>query len=129
MMITDVAWVRDHQHRCALQLRLDGHPAHILSSQRREYTRRGLLKGIDFLASEWRAQATHAFIRGPVEPGLSERDLAGCTDDPEVFALYEEMCQAILAGTWQPGPRAFDARDGSVGRSDRALDPRHSWLI
>ena len=114
MIISEVAWVRDHQHRCALQLRLDGQPAHILSSQRREHTRRGLLKGIDFLASEWRAQTKHPFIFGRIEPGLSEADLAGCTDDPRVFALYEEMCQAILQGTWQPGPRAFDARDGSI---------------
>ena len=114
MMISEVAWVRDHQHRCALHLRLDGQPAHFLSSQRREHTRRGLLKGIDFLTSEWRDQAKHPFIFGKIEPGLSETDLAGCTDDPRVFALHEEMCQAILQATWQPGPRAFDARDGSI---------------
>jgi hypothetical protein len=32
-------------------------------------------------------------------------DLIGCTDDPQVFTLFEEMCDAIRAGTWRPGPR------------------------
>ena len=105
MILTNVAWIRDHQHRLVLQLKIDGHLAHIPSGQKRELTRRGLLKGVDFLASEWRDQAHHPFIRGEIEPGLAEGDLAGCTDDPRVFALYEEMCGAIRAATWQPGPR------------------------
>jgi hypothetical protein len=103
LAITDVAWIRDHQHRLVLRLSVDGHPAHILSKQKVELTRRGIVKGVDFLASEWRGQAHHAFIRGDVS-GLSEKDLAGCTDDPRVFALYQEMCRAIAAGAWQPGP-------------------------
>jgi hypothetical protein len=107
--ISNVAWVRDHQHHLVLQLRLDGQPAHIRSSQPVELTRRGLVKGVAFFASEWREQAAHPFIRGEVEPGLAETELAGCTDDPRVIALYEEMCQAIRDGTWQPGPRPSTA--------------------
>ena len=108
MNLTDVAWVRDHQHRSVLQLSIDGHPAHIRSAQKLELTRRGIVTGIDFFASEWRRErADHAFIRGEVEPGLAAADLAGSTDDPQVFALYQEMCRAIRAGTWQPGPRSL----------------------
>ena len=105
MNLTDVAWVRDHQHRLVLQLRIDGHLAHIPSGQKRELTRRGLVRGIDFFASEWRAQAAHPFIQGAVEPGLPEPELAGCTDEPRVVGLYQEMCRAITEGTWRPGPR------------------------
>ena len=106
MTIDSVAWVRDHQHRLVLQLRIDGHLAHIASGQRVELTRRGLVQGVDFLVGDWqRRQTDHPFIHADLEPGLNERDLAGCTDDPRVCALYEEMCQAILAGAWTPGPR------------------------
>ena len=106
MIITDVAWVRDHQHRLVLRLRLDGHLAHIPSGQKVELTRRGLVKGVDVLVSDWRRHQTdHPFIQGDLEPGLAERDLMGCTDDPRVVALHQEMCRAIAAGTWQPGPR------------------------
>ena len=108
MTLTDVAWVRDRRDRQVLQLRIDGHPAHIRSAQKLELTRRGMVTGIDFYASEWRRErADHAFIRGEVEPGLAAADLAGSTDDPQVFALYQEMCRAIRAGTWQPGPRSL----------------------
>ena len=48
MNLTDVAWVRDHQHRSVLQLSIDGHPAHIRSAQKLELTRRGIVTGIDF---------------------------------------------------------------------------------
>lgn len=106
MSITDVVWVRDHQHRLVLRLNIDGHPAHFPSKQKVELLRRGMVKGIDFFASEWRGQGGHAFIQGAIEPGLGEKDLEGCTDDPQVFALHEEMCRAIAAGAWQPGARA-----------------------
>ena len=109
MTITNVTWMLDHQQRFVLRLRLDGQPAHIQSAQRVDLTRRGLVKGVAYFASEWRAQADHPFLRGRIEPGLTEKDLSGCTDDPEVFALYEQMCQAIRAGTWQPGPPAGSA--------------------
>jgi hypothetical protein len=105
LIVSNVAWVRDRKRRPVLQLSIDGHRANIRSDQKRELTRRGILKGVDFLASEWRDQADHAFIKGDVEPGLAEADLVGCTDDPRVFALYGEMCRAIAADTWQPGPR------------------------
>jgi hypothetical protein len=105
MIVTNAAWARDHQHRQVLQLHLDGHPAHILSEQRVALTSRGLVKGIDFLASEWRRQADHTFIRGQIAPGLAEPDLTGCTNDPGVIALYEEMCAAIRDGSWRPGAR------------------------
>jgi hypothetical protein len=106
MTITDVKWVRDRHDREVLQLRLDGQAAHIPSGQPVQLTRRGLVKGVDFLMSEWRMQrSVHPFIRRSIEPGLSEVDLAGCTDDPRVFALHEEMGRAIAASTWQPGPR------------------------
>ena len=105
-MITDIEWVRDRRGHQVLQLRLDGQLAHIPSGQRVELTRRGLLKGVDFLMSDWRRnRSAHPFIRRSIEAGLSETDLAGCTDDPGVFALYEEMCRAIRTGTWVPRPR------------------------
>jgi hypothetical protein len=109
LFLTNVAWVRDHQHRAVLQLNLDGHPAHIRGAQKLELIRRGIVKGVDYLASDWRDRADHVFLQGRAEPGLSEGDLEGCTDDPRVFALYEEMCRAVLAGTWQPGPRPLPA--------------------
>jgi hypothetical protein len=107
MIITNVAWAQDHQHRRVLVLNLDNHPAHILSAQRVALTSQGLVKGVDFLASERHGQADHTFIQGPIAPGLTESDLTGCTDDPGVVALYNEMCDAIRDGTWRPGPRAL----------------------
>ena len=71
MNITNVAWTRDHQHRQVLRLDLDGHPAHIISKQQVALTRRGLVKGVDYLASDWRGQVGHPFIHGQVEPGLT----------------------------------------------------------
>ena len=90
MIVTNVAWARDHQHRRVLQLNLDGHSAHILSEQRAALASRGLVKGIDFLASEWHRQADHTLIQGQITPGLAEANLPGCTNDPGVIALYEE---------------------------------------
>src|SRR5438046_925685 len=96
MLITDVGWVRDSQSHPMLQLRLDGRLAHISSLQSCELTRRGLVKGIDFLASKWQAEAGRGLIQGVLEPGLKPIDLAGCTDDPQVVALHQEMCRSIL---------------------------------
>jgi hypothetical protein len=105
MIVTNATWALDHQHRRVLRLNLDGHPAHILSEQRLALTSRGLVKGIDFLASEWHRQADHTFIRGQIDSGLAEADLTGCTNDPSVVALYQEMCAAIRDGSWRPGVR------------------------
>ena len=88
-----------------LRLRLDGHPVRILSSQRTELTDRGILDGIVFLNSERGSQLPNAYIRGDYAPAYRGLDLVGCTDDPGVFALYQEMCAAIRADTWREGPR------------------------
>jgi hypothetical protein len=115
MTITHGAWIRDRRDRPVLQLRLDGQPAHIRSAQRGELTRRGIVQGIPFFAREWSAPAARRFMRGAIQPGIGAADLAGCTDDPRVFALHQDMCRAIAAGTWRPGPvtpgGAADGRD------------------
>ena len=107
MPITNVAWARDHRRRAVLVLELDGHPAHISSSQKTELIRRGIVEGMTFFASERAGQFPNRFIHGDYGPELTEGDLVGCTDDPQVFALYEEMCRAIRADTWRPGPRSL----------------------
>ena len=61
-------------------------------------------------------------------------DLVSCTNDPEVFALHQEMCEAIGLGTWRAGPRPAtlsgdrhrsqqQRRDAGEGYGGRA--PRH----
>ncbi len=101
--ITDVAWARDQRGRPTLDLRLDGHPAHIRSSQRTEFTRLGLLEGMSFLDSERGSQLPNRFVTGDYAPGYTGLELVGCTDDPQVFALYSSMCTAISSGTWRTG--------------------------
>lgn len=103
MRITDVTWGRDQHGRPALELRLDGHPAHIRSSQRTEMTMRGLLDGIVFLDSERGRQLPNRFVQGDYAPAFGGLELVGCTDDPRVFALYQVMCDAIRGGTWRAG--------------------------
>ena len=105
MTITNVAWSRDLRGGPVLELKLDGHPAYIHSSQRTELTRRGLLDGIVFLKSERSSQVPGDYITGDYAPDYQGLDLVGCTDDPGVFALYREMCAAISTDTWQEGPR------------------------
>lgn len=106
MIITDVAWVYDQRGRPTLELNLGGHPASIRSCQKTELTRRGIVDGLVFLASERRAQLPNIYIQGDYAPEYQGLALVGCTDDPRVFALYEEMCDAIRAGTWHVGPRS-----------------------
>jgi hypothetical protein len=103
--ISNVAWAHDHHRRSVLRLELDGHPAQIPSGQKSELLGRGILEGIVFLASERLDQLPNRFMHGDFRPDLREADLIGCTDDPQVFALYEDMCRAIRAGAWRPGPR------------------------
>jgi len=103
--ITDVTWVRDQHGRRVLELKIDGRQAHIRSSQKTELVRRGILDGIVFLASERAAQVPGTFVRGDFTPAYQGLDLVGCTDDPRVFALYEDMCQAIRDDRWHEGPR------------------------
>ena len=109
MTIADVAWSSDIRGRPVLELKLDGHPAYIRSSQRTELTRRGLLDGMVFLKSERSSQVPGDYIAGDFAPTFGGLDLVGCTDDPRVFALYQEMCAAIAAGTWHAGPRPAPA--------------------
>jgi hypothetical protein len=105
MTISDVAWTRDHHGKPVLELKLDGHPAYIRSSQKTELTDRGIVDGIVFLNSERGSQVPNAYISGDYAPTYRGLDLVGCTDDPQVFALYQEMCRAISADTWREGPR------------------------
>jgi hypothetical protein len=103
MKITDVAWVRDHHGQPALDLRLDGHPAHIRSSQKTELTQRGLLDGIVFLNSERGSQVPNIYVQGNYAPAYEGLELVGCTDNPQVFALFQAMCQAIRTDRWREG--------------------------
>ena len=121
-MINNVRWARDHRHRAVLDLEIDGHPAHILGRQKTELTRRGIVEGIVSFASERSRQLPNAFVRGDFRPGLTEIDLIGCTDDPQVFALYEEMCGAIRTDPWRPGPRRHRPADRPAEGS--AVGPR-----
>ncbi len=104
--ITNITWARDHQQRAVLDLELDGHPAHIQSCQDSELLRRGIVRGIVSLASERPDQLPNRFMRGDFGPELSPEALIGCTDDPRVVALHEEMCGAIRDNTWRPGVRS-----------------------
>jgi hypothetical protein len=103
--ITDVAWTRDHHGKPVLELRLDGHPAYIRSSQKTELTSRGIVDGIVFLSSDRAAQRASTYVQGDYAPDFQGLDLVGCTDDPQTFALYQAMCAAIRAGTWREGPQ------------------------
>jgi hypothetical protein len=123
--ITEVAWARDHRHRAFLDLEIDGHPAHIRSRQKTELIRRGIVAGIVFFASERSRQLPNRFMRGDFRPELTEVDLIGCTDDPRVFALYEEMCRAIRAGAWRPGPRPYRPEDRPVDGLASGPHPGH----
>ena len=105
MRLTDVAWTRDHHGKPVLELKIDGHPAYIHSSQKTELTRRGIVDGIVFLDSERRGQSPGVYIHGDYAPAYQGLDLVGCTDDAGVFALYLSMCDAIRAGTWHEGAR------------------------
>ena len=109
MTITDLAWSSDIRGRPVLELKLDGHSAYIHSGQLTELTRRGLLDGMVFLKSERSSQVPSDYITGNYAPDYAGLDLVGCTDDPQVFALYQEMCTAIAMDTWHGGPRPTPA--------------------
>jgi hypothetical protein len=100
VIITNVAWVQDRLGHRALDLRLDGHPAHFDSSQRSVLLERGILTGVAYLKSELPDLTKNAYVRGAYSPAISPAELVGCTDDPEVYALFTEMCRAIRAGAW-----------------------------
>ena len=105
MTITNVEWVQDLLGHAALDLRVDGRQAHFRSSQSSSLLDRGILRGISFLKSERWDPKKNAFIRGSYGPALSDTELLGCTDDPEVYALFIDMCGAIRDGSWAVGVR------------------------
>jgi hypothetical protein len=63
-----------------------------------------------FLASERSSQVPSDYITGDFSPTFAGLDLVGCTDDPQVFALYQEMCTAISTDAWHEGPRPTPAQ-------------------
>jgi hypothetical protein len=103
MNVTDVSWSLDHHGKPVLELRIDGHPAYIRSSQKTALTDRGIVSGVVFLDSERMAQVPREFVRGDYAPTYTGLDLVGCTDDPQVFALYQTMCEAIRTDRWHAG--------------------------
>jgi hypothetical protein len=109
VIISDVAWVRSQRGLPTLELTLDGHPAHFRSRQKTDLLRRGIVDGLIFLASERAAQVPGTFLQGDYRPDYDGLDLVGCTDDPGVFALFQEMCDAIRADRWKVGPRPLPA--------------------
>ena len=109
MIIADVAWVHSQRGLPTLELMLDGHPAHFRSRQKAELLQRGILDGLIFLASERGAQVPGTYVHGDYRPEFDGLDLVGCTDDPGVFALYQEMCDAIRSDRWKVGPRPLPA--------------------
>jgi len=123
MNITNVAWVEDRLGHRALDLRLDGHPAHFRSSQRSALLERGILAGVAYLKSELPDLSRNAYITGSYGPAVTPADLVGCTDDPGVFALFTEMCRAIRAGTWVAGPRAPTTDPASAAEAGLDASP------
>jgi hypothetical protein len=107
--VTDVSWTRDHHGKPVLELKLDGHPVHVRSSQKTELTDRGIVEGVVFLDSERASQLPNPFIRGDYAPNYNGLDLVGCTDDPTVFTLFQSMCEAIRTDTWHEGARTATA--------------------
>lgn len=105
MTITEVAWVRGSRGTPVLELRLDGHRFHILSGQKAELIRRGIVEGRVLLASDRTAQRPDQFVHGDYRPEYDGLDLIDCTDDPAVLGEYRAMCDAIRADRWAPGPR------------------------
>jgi|SRR6266496_4060955 len=104
MTVANVRWVVDQRGRRTLDLDLDGHPAPIGSWQKTALVERGIVDGMVFFASERAAALPTIRLHGDVDAAYAG-DLVGCTNDPGVFALYQEMCAAIRRDAWQAGPR------------------------
>jgi hypothetical protein len=113
MTITNARWLLDQHGRPALDLDLDGHPAHIRSSQKTKLLQRGMVDGMSFLASERAAQLPNIHIHGDVDAAY-EHALVGCTNDPQVFELYQDMSEAVRLGTWRAGPRPVIVSEPSL---------------
>ncbi len=109
MRITDVTWSRDHHGKPVLELEMDGHPAYIHSSQKTALTDRGIVDGVVFLRSERSGQDPSMYIQGNIGPGSEGLNLVGCTNDPQVFALYQTMCEAIRTDHWHVGAQPSPA--------------------
>jgi hypothetical protein len=82
---------------------MDGHPAYIRSSQKTALTDRGIVDGVVFLNSERSAQDPRMYLQGDIGLDSEGLNLVGCTDDPQVFALYQVMCEAIRTDRWHEG--------------------------
>jgi hypothetical protein len=115
MTVTNVRWTLDQRGQRVLDLDLDGHPAHLHSSQKTELLQRGMVDGMVFFASERAAQVPNIHIHGDVEAAYAG-DLVGATNDPQVFALYQDMSEAIRRDTWQAGPRPATVAEPSMDR-------------
>jgi hypothetical protein len=113
MTVTNVRWVLDRHGRPALELDLDGHSAHVRSSQQTALLRRGMVDGMSVFASERAAQLPNIYIHGDVDAAYTG-DLVGATNDPQVFALYRDMSEAIRRDTWQAGPRPATVSEPSM---------------
>jgi hypothetical protein len=71
-----VAWTRDHRGSPVLELKIDGHPAYIRSSQQTELTRRDIVDGVVFLNSERGSQLPNVHIHGDHAPTYQGVDRA-----------------------------------------------------
>lgn len=109
MRITDVTWSRDHHGKPVLELRMDGHPAYIRSSQKTALTDQGIVDGVVFLDSERSGQDPSVYVHSDIPRDSEGPGLVGCTNDPEVFALYQAMCEAIRTDRWHAGARPLTA--------------------
>jgi hypothetical protein len=121
MTITDLAWSSDIRGRPVLELRLDGHPAYIQSSQRTELTRRGLLDGMVFLKSERSSQVPGDYITGNYAPDYEGLDLWAARMIPE--------CSPCIRRCARPSPRTPGTQGHARRPPERAHDDgsERSW--
>lgn len=99
MKIENVRWGSDHG-RCHVDVRLDGYPARIRQEQKPTLIERGIIS----LGEEWDRRIPEIVLED-LAAGIGRTVLRGCTDDPTVFALWEEITDATIAGVFQSGPR------------------------
>ena len=116
-------WALDQHGRPALELDLNGHPAHIRSSQKTALFQGGMVDGVNVFASERAAQLPNIHIHGDVDAAYAG-DLLGSANDPQVLALYQDRSEALRRDTWQAGPRPAVSEpsiDPDVPQGSRAV--------